>query len=207
MAFDPFLIVNLLTSSPTAAATEALIKFAAEKYYGKKASEKTEAAEARDAPAVESMRETAAELDPELQGPAWRVIEANLDYAALEGERLEALARNDQEGVANARRKQQRLLREIQTFELMKGMHDAAKATAGTLEEIRSARESADTQQAKQAGFNKAMTIVAIILAAGSVGMPFVEEFHWKDPPPKPSVVVVQGSDLTVPPLLRSIGP
>ncbi|GAP53667.1 hypothetical protein AHiyo6_02320 [Arthrobacter sp. Hiyo6] len=153
------------------------------------------------------MRQTAEELDPELQGPAKRVIEANLDWVAAEGEKIQAHERNDEEGAAEARRKQQRLEREIQTFELMKGMHDAAKATAATLAEIRSARELADKQQTKQADFNKAMTIVAIILAAGSFGMPFVQQYVWKDPPPKPAVVVIQESDLTIPPLLRRLGP
>lgn len=206
MAFDSFGIISALMASQSQVAVEALIQVA-KTYAEKSASEKDASVEKSDAAAVESMRETAKELDPELQGPARRVIEANLDWVAAEGDRLQALAINDQEGVAKARRTQQRLEREIQTFELMKGMHEATKATSQTLEEIKGAREQADIQQGKQNTFNKRMTFAAILLAAGSVVMPFVEEFYWKDPPPKPSVVVVQESDLTVPPLLRNVGP
>lgn len=105
-----------------------------------------------------SMEQAVEELDPELQEPARRVVEASLDYAEADKELREALERNDAAAAAEARRKQERIYREIQTFEMMKGMHDAMKQTAATLGEIKAARVLANREQASQATFNKKMT-------------------------------------------------
>lgn len=144
------------------------------------------------AKSVDDMERATEELDPELQEPARRVVEANFEYIEAEREAREALESGDTVAHAAAVRKLERIDREIQTFELMKGMHDAMKQSAGTLAEIKSARELADREQASQATFNKRMALVAIIVAAGSLGaavvMPFVE--HWVFP--DQTTVIVQ---------------
>lgn len=142
---------------------------------------------------LRAMEQATEELDPELQEPAKRVVQANLEYIEAENEAREALERGDSVAHAAALRKLERIDREIQTFELMKGMHEAMKQSAGTLEEIKAARELAGLEQASQATFNKKMTRVALIVAGGSLGvaliMPFVEHIFLKDPE---TVVVVQ---------------
>ena len=57
---------------------------------------------------------------------------------------------------------------------------------AGTLQELKAAREQSDLQQDEQNGFNKRMAWVAALLAIGSIAasivMPFVEHALWPTP-------------------------
>ncbi|MFD0044776.1 hypothetical protein ACFVGV_06250 [Pseudarthrobacter scleromae] len=155
--------------------------------------------------ALATMQAEAEALDPELQDPAMRVVDANAEWLQAEERKLEAASQHDGEP-PEARDLEERAQREIATFKLLQGMHDATKSSATALEEITAARKLADQQRADQTTFNKRMTWSAVFIALGSLlasmVMPIVEEFAWPDPPP-PNVVVITESELTVPPLLR----
>lgn len=157
--------------------------------------------------AIRRMREQTGDLEAGQQAKARRAVEANEEWIEAEDKKRKALAEGDLDTVAVEMQTQQVIDRELDMFELMQSIQVSTAASAVTLGEIKAARESADQEQTKQAGFNKVMAIVALILAAGSFGIPFVQEFVWKDPPPKPEVVVIQEADLTAPPLLRRLGP
>lgn len=157
-----------------------------------------------------AMREEVGQLDAELHGPALRAVDANVEWLEAEKKKLEALEEQDAEAAAEAERTKEQREREIESFQLLKGMHDATKSSAAALGEIKAARIQADSQQADQAKFNKRMAWTALIVAGGSllasVIMPVIQETLWEDPPAKPEVVLIQESDLTVPPLLRRVG-
>lgn len=204
--FDPWLLIRALTSTVPAGSDVAINLIEAwwrsRKAEGRANEKELEIVEPAEEYATEyeksvlesvrSMDQAADQLDPELQEPARRVVEASFDWAEADEEARLALERKDPVAVAEARRKQARIEREIQSFELMKGMHDAVKQSAATLAEIKSARELANREQASQATFNKRMTLVAILVAAGSliaaVVMPFVEHTVYTDQVP----VIVQ---------------
>ncbi|MEY9775592.1 hypothetical protein [Arthrobacter sp. MW3 TE3886] len=155
---------------------------------------------------LDHMRKMTQGLDPELQVQALRIVEANEEWIQAQDKKLDALERKDEKAAAKEQKEQERLEREIQSFQLLKGMHDAAKATAKALEEIRKARRLADRQQGQQATFNKKMAWVALFVAMGSfiasVGMPLADHAFFNDPP---KVAVVDYWELTVPPLLRNL--
>lgn len=158
--------------------------------------------------ALAKMVTEAKALDPELQDPAMRVVDVNTEWLRVEEKNLDATSQDDGQA-AEARELRERAQREIASFKLLQGMHDATKSSAKALEEITAARKLADKQQSAQTTFNKRMTWSAVFIALGSLlaslVMPAVQEFVWPDPPPE--VVVIKESDLTVPPLLRRLGP
>lgn len=141
---------------------------------------------------IRRMREQTGDLDAGQQAKARRAVEANEEWIQAEENKREALATGDLETVAAEVQAQQVIDRELDMFELMQSIQGSTAASAVTLGEIQAARRLADKEQTKQAGVNKAMAAVALILAAGSFLMPFVEQFVWKDPPPKQDVIIVQ---------------
>lgn len=155
---------------------------------------------------VDAMRRLSEGVDPKYRPQAARMVEANDEWIKAQEKKDVARELKDEKAAEKQQRKQDRLNREIQTFELFQSIKESSEGTTAILGEISAARVSADIERGKQASVNRLMTIIALILAAGSFGMPFVEEFVWKDPPPKPEVVLIQESDLTVPPLLRRLG-
>lgn len=156
---------------------------------------------------IRRMREQTGDLEAGQRAKAERAVEANEEWIEAAEKRRRALAEGDLDTVAAEKQVQQVIDRELDMLELMQSIQASTAASAATLGALREAKRSADQKQDKQDGFNKAMAIVALVLAFGSFGMPFVQEYVWKDPPPKQNFVVVLGSDLTVPPLLRRLGP
>lgn len=138
---------------------------------------------------LEGMRRESESLDPELRGRAQQIVETNLEWIEAAEKRQKALAAGDVEAADKEKLKQERFQRDIETFELFKGILVSTRATAETLEEIRKAREQADRQQRAQANFNRRMAVVAVLLALGSllaaVVMPFVDHAVFpRDPSP-----------------------
>jgi hypothetical protein len=223
--FEPRAAINEYLARPKLEYTQ-LGKDAAERmrhYIASPKFQEDALASARDG--LERMRREFSVLGLNMQPKARRAIQANEEWIQADAKERAALAQGDETTAAEQEQTKAKIDQELTLIDVMlavsastaamaKSTTEMAKSTAASaqsLAEMESARKLAEKDHQRQTLFNNIMALFGILLALGSIGvgiaMPFVEHAHINppQPTPSPSVIVIERSDLTVPPLLRRI--